>query len=92
MGENCLADTTKIMPPKKQCEKKPKEKSQVTKISKKTLALIWWVQSGTKSIVAASKLPAKNRSVDSIVKVGWDNSDTKKKEYYEAKIIAFDSK
>ncbi|XP_044596699.1 uncharacterized protein LOC123273361 [Cotesia glomerata] len=69
----------------------PKKRTGENNVSKKSFTLIWWVEEGSKDIIPASKLPRKNRTIGSIVKLKWETFQKKKVELHDAKIIAFDT-
>ncbi|XP_074096378.1 uncharacterized protein LOC141525713 [Cotesia typhae] len=69
----------------------PKKQTGENIVSKKSFTLIWWVEEGSKDIIPASKLPRKNCTIGSIVKLKWETFETKQIALHDAKIIAFDT-
>lgn len=56
----------------------------------KKYALVWWVNSKTSNVIALNAIPTKDRHVDSITKVLWEENGKTTK--IEAKVIAISSK
>lgn len=59
---------------------------------KKKFALIWWITCKKSDIVELSVIPKKEQRVNNITSLHWVNTETRKKEKYQIKILKIGGK